>query len=210
MKFDGYLEDHEKLTWALLLIVLAFFAFWYWVTNRTPTVTNYPNDRTTVVAFGDSLIEGVGSSDGGFVTDLEEILNYDITNLGVSGNTTFQGLARINEVLRLEPKLVIISLGGNDFIQRVNREHAAHNLNKLISQLQNTGSMVVLLEVPGYRKLYKDIAHAQNSGYVSNILSGIITKDKYMSDPIHPNDAGYQKIAEHVAPTIKKLLEPPQ
>lgn len=207
MNVKTEMEEKDKLILALGILIMLFIGFLYYLGNRSPHVINYPNSRTEIIVFGDSLIAGVGSTDkDGFVRKLESLLNRDITNLGVSGNTTRDGLLRVDEVIEREAQLVIIALGGNDFIQRVPQDSVKRNFDKMISQIQNSGAMVMILGEPGYRGLYKDLSEAHDTAYVSNILSGLITKDKYMSDAIHPNDAGYRIIAERIAPNVKKLL----
>lgn len=203
------MQPHEKLTLALMVLILALVAFVYYLRHRTPDIINYPTDREVVVAFGDSLIEGVGSTNGeGFIDDLEDLINRDIVNLGVSGDTTTDGLERIEDVLERDPGLVIISLGGNDFLQRVPEEQVEQNFNKIISKIQNNGSMVMLLAVPGYGDLYENLSEVHQTAYVSNILRTLLLRSgTYMSDPIHPNDAGYTKIAERIAPLTRKILE---
>lgn len=200
------LEPHEKVTLVLIIIVVGFFALMYFMKYKTPTISNYPSERTLVVAFGDSLVEGLGGTNDGFVGYLEELVNYDIENMGKSGETTHDALGRIKSVTDKKPRIVIISLGGNDFIQRRPVSEVKQDLNKVVSQIQDSGSMVVLLGVPGYKDLHKDVASSQNAAYVHNILSGLITNPNYMSDAIHPNDTGYQKIAQKIEPTLEKLL----
>lgn len=200
------LEPHEKVTLVLIVIVVGFFALMYFMKYKTPTISNYPSERTLVVAFGDSLVEGLGGTNEGFVGYLEELVNYDIENMGNSGETTHEALARVKDVTDKKPRIVLVSLGGNDFIQRRAEADVKRDLNKVVSQIQDSGSMVVLLGVPGYKDLHKEVAQSQNAAYVHNILSGLITNPNYMSDAIHPNDTGYQKIAQKIEPTLEKLL----
>lgn len=208
MEIDAHLEQRDKIILALMILLVLFFGFLYYLKNKPPSLLNYPTDNTTIVAFGDSLVEGVGSSDnGGFVTKLEFLLEQEVINLGVAGDTTLDGLIRLEEVIDQEPGLVIISLGGNDFLQRKPVGDVMQNMNKIISRLQNEGSMVMLLAVPGYRGMHRDLSEQHDAGYISNILSGLIGRDRYMSDAIHPNDAGYDKIAERIAPEVRKLYK---
>lgn len=208
MKITTKLEHKDQIVLALTIILVLFLGLLYYIQKRTPNIINYPNDRTEIVAFGDSLIEGVGSSNNkGFIDDLEVILNTEIVNLGVSGNTTRDGLLRIDDITDRNARIVLISLGGNDFIQRIPEETVRKNLDKIVSKIQNDGAMVMVLGVPGYRGLYKDVSRDHQTAYVSNILSGLIGKDKYMSDLIHPNDLGYRAVAEKIAPELKKFIE---
>ena len=69
-----------------------------------------------MVILGDSLSAGTGAAKGeGFVDLLQQRLGVEIVNRGIPGNTTAQGLARLDkDVLSLKPSLVIVELGGND------------------------------------------------------------------------------------------------
>ena len=92
----------------LVLAPIAYFLF------RDGSITNYPPKNQTIVAFGDSLVEGVGATPGNdFVSLVERTLRVDIINKGKSGDTTAHGLARIDEVLVEDPGIVILLLGGN-------------------------------------------------------------------------------------------------
>jgi len=208
MNIDTRIEHQERLMIALTLIILGFLFLMYYLHNRTPEILNYPNDRAEIIVFGDSLAAGVGSTDGeGFVDDLSFTLNRKITTLGVSGNTTRDGLMRINDVLDRNAQIVIISLGGNDFLRRVPKEEVERNFNKIISKIQNDGSMVMILGTPGYGNLYEELAESHGAAYVPNILKGLIGRDAYMSDTVHPNDVGYNRIAEKIEPKLKKYID---
>ncbi len=89
------------------------------------SVTNYPNDNEgPVIAFGDSLTEGVGAPAGqGYVDELEERLGIGVVNAGVSGDTTRDALARLeDDILSEDPSTVIVFLGGNDILRHIFEE----------------------------------------------------------------------------------------
>lgn len=91
----------------------------FWLFKPESTITNYPSEGTEIVAFGDSLIEGVGSTGGSDLVSLLEVaIGMPIKNLGVSGDTTRDGLARIGKVTDINPRVVILLLGGNDAIKK--------------------------------------------------------------------------------------------
>jgi lysophospholipase L1-like esterase len=52
---------------------------------------------------------------------------------------------------------------------------------------------------------FEILASKYNTAFVSNVLSGLILDKRYMSDEIHPNDMGYEKIAERVYPVLKEI-----
>lgn len=176
-------------------------------------IKNYPTQSNgPIVAYGDSLIEGVGASKtGGFVALLSEKIDEDIVNLGVSGDTTRDGVERINDVLEQNPRLVFVLLGGNDFIKKIAKEETFSNLRTIVGTIQAEGAVVVLLGVrggivrDGYDSNFKDLARETGSVYVPNVLGGVFGNPELMSDVIHPNQAGYQFIADKVYVETEKL-----
>src|SRR6056297_1363725 len=84
--------------------------------HGSSAVTNVPSAGTRIIAFGDSLVEGVGANPGNdFVSILSRNIAEPIVNLGNSGDTTRDALARIDEVLEQDPKIVLVLIGGNDY-----------------------------------------------------------------------------------------------
>ncbi len=72
------------ITVIIVISVVAYFTY-----GSQGEITNYPSSGTDIIAFGDSLVLGIGSTQGGgFVKMLSENLNISIINLGVSGDTT--------------------------------------------------------------------------------------------------------------------------
>ena len=122
MKVHLRIGDFEISTIALFLLVLGFLGFWYFSAYERP-VTNEDSPNKTVVVFGDSLAQGVGAlQNGGISGVLSQELDLEVINLGVAGETTVSAWARIDQLLKLEPGVVIISLGGNDFFKRTSQE----------------------------------------------------------------------------------------
>ncbi|MHB1316791.1 MAG: GDSL-type esterase/lipase family protein [Minisyncoccota bacterium] len=167
-----------------------------------------------MVAFGDSLIEGVGATSGNdFVSQLSRKIGEPIINLGISGNTTEQGLARVNDIQKYKPKIVLVLLGGNDYLRKVNKAETFKNLEDIITKIQSTGAVAVLLGIQGgilgdpYEKEFEILAKRKGAVYVPNVLEGLFGNSKYMSDAIHPNDIGYEKISEKIYPYLKKVLK---
>ncbi len=192
----------------LLLMPLAYFVF-----HSDGKITNYPPKNEKVVAFGDSLIVGVGSTAGNdFVSVLGRKLNIEIMNKGKSGDTTEAGLARIDEVLAEEPGVIILLLGGNDALRRIPKKETFENLSIVIERFQSAGAVVVLLGVrggilsDGYEGDYYKLSKKYHTAYVSNILDGLIGNTKYMYDGIHPNDVGYYIVADRVAKVLQKVI----
>jgi acyl-CoA thioesterase-1 len=192
----------------LVIIVVALFIFW-----PKEKITNFPPANDTIVAFGDSLVEGVGSSSGhDFVSLLSGMIGKPIINLGVSGNTTADALARIDKVTEKKPGIVLVLLGGNDYLKRVPQEETFANLDKIVETLQASGSEIIVLGVRGgllsdhFNSAFEDLAKRHHARFVPNVLDGLIGDKTLMSDEVHPNDAGYLKVAQKVYPVLKKGL----
>lgn len=200
------------LTFGILFSVLAG-GYLLFFTGNTP-IKNYPSSGSDIVAFGDSLVFGVGATPGSdFVSVLGREIGVPIVNLGKSGDTTLDGLARLEEVTGYDAKIVLLLFGGNDYIRKIPTEETFVNLGTMIQEIQSTGAIVVLLGVrggvlvDGYDDDFEALAEKYQTAYVSNVLDGLFDRPKYMSDTIHPNDAGYARIADRVFEQIKDLLE---
>ena len=197
------------LSGSVLIAAVCYFVFF-----AGYTIVNTPPKNLHIVAFGDSLVAGVGSEvGGGFVPVLSDLLGLSIDNVGLSGDTTKNGLSRLEEdVLLQNPGVVLVLLGGNDYLKKVPKEETFDNLEKIIHKIQVEGAVVVLLGVQGgvlfdtYDSSYKKLAKDTGSVYVENVLDGLIGDSQYMDDTIHPNDVGYEYIAQKIAQEIYFLI----
>lgn len=198
---------------ALVILLIAAIAIGaYFILKPLPTPKLMLNNGP-IIAFGDSLVYGFGSTENkDFVSLLSERIGEPIINLGVNGNTTKDGLYRIERVLGQKPRLVILLLGGNDSLRQVSQEETFQNLSSIIEQLEANGAVVLLLGVQGgvyndpYKAQFEALAKKYDTGYVPNVMEGIFGNKALTSDPIHPNDAGYKKIADKVYPVLKDML----
>lgn len=177
-------------------------------------IANRQSTGSTVVCFGDSLTAGYGSTAGNdYPTLLSKKISLPVIHAGVSGNTTRDALARLdNDVLAHDPKLVIITLGANDFFQGIPKAETLANMKKIIERIKKHGAMVVWTEVKmgvlgdPYIDDFTDLANRENIELIPDILGGIIDDPLLRYDQIHPNDEGYQFMAERIYRHIKGLL----
>ncbi len=193
------------------VVILAVVAGYFFLCGGEP-VPEIKNN--TIVAFGDSLVVGYGATPGhDFVSVLGASLGVPIENFGKNGDTSADALARISAVLDRDPGLVILLVGGNDFLKKVPIEATEENIRNIVSQLEANGTVVVLVGVRGgvlsdpFAPMYASIAKDYDLSYIPNILSGLLGNSAYMSDAIHPNDAGYAKIAERLEDAILPLIK---
>ncbi len=207
------LENKTNLISIVFIFLGLIGIFLYFFFNKD-SYTNYPSDGVDIIAFGDSLIQGVGASSEStnFISVLSKRLGRPIINLGVSGNTTTDGLNRLADLDKYNPKVVIVLLGGNDYLRRIPRQTTFDNLGKIIESIHQRGSTVLLLGVRGgllrdnFDSDFEELSKRYNVAFVSNVLDGLLLDDRYMSDQIHPNDLGYEKIAERVYPVLQDLI----
>jgi len=193
----------KKSLIVLTIVVASVFGYRFWAGEKTYEIKNIPITVSRIVCFGDSLTRGYGASQGkDYPARLEEMTGIEVINSGVSGNTTADGLVRLeDDVLPFEPDVVLITLGGNDLKNRGSVDTARANLVNIIQRIQAAGAMVVLggIDIPlygkGYAKMYDAVARQTGSVLIPNILGGIFGNPDLMSDSIHPNDKGYETMA---------------
>ncbi|MCP6720301.1 MAG: GDSL-type esterase/lipase family protein [Patescibacteria group bacterium] len=201
-----------KITTALIAVIVA--AVIWFIPEDSYEIKNYPSAGETIVAFGDSLVEGVGSSAGhDFVSLLSEKIGVPIVNAGRSGDTTSMALQRLgSDVLSRDPDIVLVLLGGNDYLEGVAKSETFGNLNLIIDRIQEEGAIVAILAIQGglfqddYRGSFTRLAEEKGAAYVPNVLRGIIGRADLLSDSVHPNDKGYKIMADRIEPVLQDLL----
>lgn len=199
---------------ALVFVGLALLAGFWLLPAGTPDVAK-PTAGDTVIAFGDSLVEGVGASTGrDIVSLLSARVGVTIVNAGRSGDTTGSALARLDSaVLSRRPRVVIIVLGGNDVLRRVPRAETFSNLDVIVQRTRARGVAVILVGLSfgvfsdAYGDGYEELAGRTSSALVPDILAGILGHPDLMADQIHPNERGYKIMADRIEPVLRDLLK---
>ena len=183
--------------------------------SRAPEVKNLDSRGTNIICLGDSLTEGVGAEpDRDYPSILSGYLGRKVINAGVSGNTAGDALKRIKkDVLEQDPKMVIVLLGGNDFLQKIPMEKTFQDLEKIVDLIQQRGAAVVLVEVKTalwgdpYLAGFKNLAKQKETLLISDIFRGFIVRPDLMSDKYHPNAKGYAIFAKRIYEGIKPYLK---
>lgn len=179
----------------------------------SPDVPNLDSPGTTIVVLGDSIAAGVGSGPGQAYPELLAArFGTEVVNAGVSGNTTADGLARIDKVLAENPWMVIIELGGNDFLRRVPPEETERNLRGIVDCVISARAVPVLVEMDApfagdYLAIYGRLGEEYDIPVVEETLGEILSDRALKSDTIHPNAEGQKILAEAIAEEIEPLLE---
>jgi lysophospholipase L1-like esterase len=165
-----------------------------------------------VLAFGDSLTAGVGANSGeSYPARLEALIGRRVVSSGVPGETSAGGLARLPAALEeTRPQLVILCEGGNDFLQKLDEAQAANNLRAMVRMVRAQGGQVVLIAVPKPGLLpspadfYSAVAKEFAVPHEETALRKILTDNALKSDLVHPNAAGYARLAEAIAALLRK------
>ena len=200
-----------------LLIVLAIAilaALLIWLLRPEARYANFPPRATGPwVAFGDSLTEGYGASEGNsYPALLSRKLGVEIRNLGRAGETSADGLKRLDEVAALHPRVVLLCFGGNDSLNGESVARTFGNLSQMIERLHAEGSFVVLIGIRSAslrdrnKQHFRKLARDKDLLYVPDMLQGVAFRPIYMSDAIHPNDVGYARIADRLESALQPLL----
>jgi lysophospholipase L1-like esterase len=165
-----------------------------------------------IVAFGDSLTYGTGAAENeSYPAVLAQLTGRQVVRSGVPGEVTAQALRRLPEVIaENQPRLMIVCLGGNDMLRKVNEAETRANLRAIIGAIRQRGIAVVLIGVPRpallasapefYGELAKEFAIPYEGGIVKDVLYSAGMK----SDAIHPNAQGYRRMAEALANLLRK------
>ena len=198
----------------ILIAAAAVVAGGYYLFNPSPHIKNTSPTGSSIICFGDSLTYGTGSTPGNsYPAQLSLLISKPVINAGIPGDTTATALSRLErDVLTRSPRVVLITLGGNDLKNRVPKETAFNNLKKIIETIQQQGALVVVggINIPlwgrGFGGAYEKVCSQTGAILIPHILDGIFGKRELMSDPIHPNNNGYALMAKRFHKAIEPYL----
>lgn len=178
-----------------------------------------------LIAFGDSLTHGFGLDQGdGFVPQLDAWLaaqghpEIEVVNMGVSGDTTAGGKARLGWALGDGADALILELGGNDMLRGVDPAVSRANLKAMLDELAAQGIPVLLagLEAPlnygpefkaAFDGMYADLSAEYGTLLYPSFVEGLVGNPGLMQpDGIHPNTDGVAKIVEGIGPLVLELI----
>ncbi|MEW6670753.1 MAG: arylesterase [Thermodesulfobacteriota bacterium] len=197
-----------------LMAAAVILAGGYYFFNPSNRIQNTSPRGSNIICFGDSLTYGTGASTGkSYPSQLSLLISKPVINAGIPGDTTATALSRIEkDVLTQSPRIVIITLGGNDLRYRVPINTFSDNLNRIIRLIQDQGALVVVggIDIPlwgrGFGDVYEKICSQNGAILIPHILDGIFGRRELMSDPIHPNDEGYALMAKRFHKAIKPYM----
>lgn len=172
---------------------------------------------SVVVALGDSITQGVGASEqSAWPANLARLSGWRVINAGVSGDTSAQALARLPALLQeYKPALVIVSIGGNDFLRAQPSSATRANIAAILRTVKESGSRAVLIGVPKLtlgaalgifsdHELYEELAKEYGAPLLSDAWGDVMKQSRLMSDQIHPNTAGYAEFTASLEKFLRK------
>ena len=186
--------------------------------------TNKLKNVNKILLFGDSLMSGYGLKENQTLSiilenDLKEA-GYDIRviNGSVSGDTSEDGLDRIEEYISGgNIDLIVLGLGANDMLRRINPDQTESNLRKIIEIIKTKNIKIILAGMKasptnglGYKKKFDDIFPKLAEEYDLNLIPFLLKKVALnpklnQSDGIHPNYEGAKVISETIKESIINL-----
>lgn len=170
------------------------------------------SQEARVLAFGDSITYGTGAAENeSYPAVLQGMISRTVINAGIPGETTADGLTRLPSAIdEHRPALIILCLGGNDFLRKLDEGEAKKNLREMVRLAKGKGVDVVLIGVPRFGlslsvpDFYEEIAGEFNIPYEGKILRSVLSKGNLKSEYIHPNAQGYRKMAGAIAELLRK------
>ena len=184
--------------------------------GRAEQYTAVPTGATVLI-LGDSISYGTGANAGeDYPTLLAAKAGWNIINAGVQGDTTEMGLARLPELLEANsPKLVLVELGGNDFLHHVPREQTKENLKKILAMIKAKQIPTVMLAIPKMSvfgaaasnlsddPMFEELGKETGVAVITDNITNVLEQNELKADAVHPNAAGYQKLAETLTESLK-------
>ncbi len=182
------------------------------------------SNQIKIMLYGDSLMAGYGlSQNENLSSALSSMFNVgeskvQIINASVSGNTSSNGLARLDWSLADKPDIVILCLGANDMLRGIDPELTKQNLNKMIEKMLQNGTKVILAGMrspdsmgKNYQQkfdlIYKELAEEHDVIFMPFLLEGVaLERDYLQNDYKHPNTLGVSIMASNLYPYILQSM----
>ncbi|MEQ8308662.1 MAG: arylesterase [Hoeflea sp.] len=182
------------------------------------------DDPVRIVGFGDSLMAGYGlNGSEGFPARLQAALearghNVEITDAGVSGDTSSGGLARLDWSIPEDVDGVILELGANDALRGLPPEKTRENLDAMITRLKERGIEVLLagmLAPPNlgadyetrFNAIYPELADKYDVVLYPFFLDGVTGNPEFLlDDGMHPNANGINTMVDGILPYAEDFL----
>lgn len=192
-----------------------------WNSKRGDWAKKVDADKNSVVFFGDSITQGWGDDFKGMFPGLKA------ANRGISGDTTRGMLYRLNDdVLKLQPKAIVMLMGTNDLEEKASPEMVRDNIKLIIEALNKHNAKLPIILCKVMPSSESKSRPADKIQKINQLITELVAGNSQVTlldtwqpfaddkgnakaaefpDLLHPNDAGYTKWAEILRPTLLKL-----
>lgn len=203
------IEKSQACAWFFLcrlILVMSMAVVGLCCTKHAVEVQAIPAGATVLV-LGDSISYGTGAEHGtqDYPTLLARKTGWQVINAGIAGDVSSGGLSRLPGLLaQHRPRLVIIELGGNDFLRQMVPARVEENLKSIVHLVQQTDAAAILIAMPEVslagplsdHPLYARAAEATGALLVPNAVSAVLSDGRLRADQVHPNAEGYRQLAD--------------
>ena len=185
----------------------------------------YAQDPIKIMLYGDSLMAGYGLSQTENLTS-ELTRNFknneppiQFINASISGNTSKNGLSRVDWSLGDKPSIVILCLGANDMLRGLDPSLTSNNLEQIINKFVENKSVVVLAGMKSpesmgakyqleFDSIYPELSKKYSLIMMPFLLEGVaLEKDMLLADYKHPNAEGIKVMASNLKPYILEAIK---
>ena len=177
-----------------------------------------------VMLYGDSLMAGYGLPQNENLTSeltrnfKENDPSLTFINASISGNTSKNGLSRLDWSIGDKPNIVILCLGANDMLRGLDPALTANNLDTIITKFKKNNAIVILAGMlspesmgPDYQSefdsIYPELSKKHSLIFMPFLLDGVaLEKDLLLADYKHPNAQGIKVMATNLSPYIVEAV----
>ena len=207
----------NRVTTAIIFLLITISIFLN-ACDTKPKISALPA-ASQVLALGDSLTAGAGvRPEQAWTSLLADKTGWVVINGGINGDTSAAALQRLPDLLeQYHPELVLVTLGGNDMLRQVPPQQTVANLQQILSQIKSHGAQAILLATPNpslmgavFQNLsapdfYRTLAEAQQIPLVEDAIADVLSEPHLKGDPLHPNAAGHQRLADKIHSELKLM-----
>ena len=177
-----------------------------------------------IMLYGDSLMAGYGLTQNKNLSSVlknkikKNYMDFDLINSSVSGNTSKDGLARLQWSLKDKPTVLVLCLGANDMLRGIDPRIIKENLSEIIIQAKKKNIIVILSGMlapdsmgQNYKQqfdnIYPELAKEHQLIFMPFFLKDVALQEEYLlNDYMHPNHEGIKIIADNLFPYIKSSI----
>ncbi len=183
-------------------------------------------DKKVIMFYGNSLTAGYRLEESeSFPSQIEDIIdslqmNYSVVNAGLSGDTSYDGLKRLDWVLNTKVDVFVLELGANDMLRGLPLENTRENLSNIVRKVKSKypDALVAICAMAGapnmgqdyvteFEKIYKDIAENEKLTFIPFFLDGVAGNPALLlEDGKHPNAEGQKIAASNIWSTLQTIL----